>query len=123
MATNSTAISCAASSIPEASTKYAGGEELSGERAANITAEGPVKINIPSDRAQTVQLNLRVHPGRSFETIAITWPDGRPIGTVTYSRTGDGIYAVGTVELKAGSNYVLVECSRRAVLDCWILEE
>jgi hypothetical protein len=102
--------------------KYAGGAELSGQQAVLITTDQPVKINIPSNVAQTVRLKLRTNPRRAFETITITDAAGNNIGTVTYSRTDEGIYPVGVVHLDQGDNLVTVQCSRPAMLDCWIVE-
>jgi hypothetical protein len=102
--------------------KYAGGAELSGQQAVLITTDQPVKISIPSDVAQTVRLKLRTNPRRAFETITVTDAAGNNIGTVTYSRTDDGIYPVGVVHLDKGDNLVTVQCSRPAMLDCWIVE-
>jgi len=102
--------------------KHAGGAELSGGRAINITTTEPVRIAIPSDQNRTVRLKLRVNPRRSFETITVTGTDGRTIGTVNYERTPDGIYTVGVIRLNKSNNPVNVQCSRSAMLDCWIFE-
>jgi hypothetical protein len=103
--------------------KYADGAELSGKEAANITTDEPVEINVPSSAARTVELKLRVNPRRPFETIIVHAPAGDIIGTVTYDRRPDGTYPVGTVRLEKGDNWLKVQCSRPAMLDCWILDE
>ena len=102
--------------------KYADGAELSGKEAASITTDQPVQINIPSDTARTVVLKLRVNPRRAFETVTVTDATGRAIGTVSYDRSSDGLYTVGLVTLEGGNNPVKVQCTRPAVLDCWVLE-
>lgn len=102
--------------------RYADGAELSGQQAVLITTDQPVRINIPSPAAQTVQLKLRANPRRVFESITVTDAAGNKVGAVTYNRAADGIYAVGDLHLEKGDNAVLVQCSRPAMLDCWILE-
>jgi hypothetical protein len=102
--------------------KYADGAEYSGGLAASISTDPPVQINIPSTAAQTVRLKLRVNPRRPFETIAVTDAAGRTLGTVTYNRDAQGVYDVGTIRLEKGDNAVKVQCSKPAILDCWILE-
>jgi hypothetical protein len=102
--------------------KYADGAELSGEAAASITTDRPVEVNIPSDTARTVVLKLRLNPRRAFETVSVTDATGREIGTINYDRSSDGLYTVGVTSLEAGHNAVKIQCSRPAVLDCWVLE-
>ena len=102
--------------------KYADGAELSGKEAASITTDQPVQINIPSDTARTVVLKLRMNSRRAFETVTVTDAAGRAIGTVSYDRSSDGLYTVGVVTLERGNTPVKVQCSRPAVLDCWVLE-
>ncbi len=101
--------------------KYADAE-LSGQRAANIYTEEPVEMVIPSDAEQVAHLKLRVNPARSFERIEVRNADGRLIGTVDYARHEDGLYDVGIIKLEKGNNPLSVLCTRRSVLDCWILE-
>jgi hypothetical protein len=103
--------------------KYAGRVELSGQTAANITTTEPVEIDIPCETPGRHRLSLRVHPTRSFETVAVASADGATIGTATYDRNSSGIYVIGELELKAGGNRVRVTCSRPTVIDCWILEQ
>ncbi|MFH1748115.1 MAG: glycoside hydrolase family 172 protein [Planctomycetota bacterium] len=103
--------------------KYAGGVELSGGSAANITSDQPVRANIPSERARVARLKLRTHPRRSFDKIEISTTQGRQIGTVSYDRAANGMYTAGVVRLRPGDNILLVDCRPKAVLDCWILEE
>ncbi len=106
----------------ESRQRYAGNVELSGKRAASIKTTDPVRMTIPATCARRVRLLLRTNPRRSFATIVVREHDGREIGTVTYDRAAGGLYTVGMVDLAAGDNVVTVECSERAVLDCWILE-
>ncbi len=103
--------------------KYAGGVELSNEEAANITTGEPVEVNIPSSEARTVLLKLRTHPRRPFETVTVRGSSGNTVGTITYDREAGGLYVVGEARLERGSNWLTVQCSRPAVLDCWILQE
>ena len=103
--------------------KHAGGAELSGGAAAHISTEEPVRIVLPSKTARTVRLKLRVNPRRSFETVSVTGSEKKLIGTVQYDRSADGIYVVGVMQLAKGDNTVTVQCSRAAMLDCWILED
>ncbi|MCK4340130.1 MAG: DUF2961 domain-containing protein [Phycisphaerae bacterium] len=103
--------------------KYAGGAELSGETAASISTTEPVQINIHSPQARIVLLKLRTNPRRPFETITFTDADGQTIGTVEYSRAAEGMYTVGQLRLKQGNNRIILQCSRTAMLDCWLLEE
>ncbi|RMF80951.1 MAG: DUF2961 domain-containing protein [Planctomycetota bacterium] len=103
--------------------KYAGGVELSGGRAASITAtDTPVTIAISSPFAGRARLSVRVHPRRSFGTIRVTRPDGALIGEARYARDAKGIYALGELNVVKGENLVQVTCSRPTILDCWILE-
>lgn len=99
--------------------KYAGMVELSGEAAARLKADTPVEVRIPAPAPGEYILSLRVHPRRSFETVAVAAADGTAIGTVTYARRPDGIYEVGRVKVD-GDLRVTVRCSRATVLDCWI---
>lgn len=101
--------------------QHAGGAELSGEAAANITTSEPVTIGLPVEQARTVRLQLRVNPRRPFETITVTSPTGRTIGTVQNDRRLSGLYDVGIVRLEPGVNRLTVQCSRPAMLDCWVL--
>lgn len=103
--------------------KYAGGVELSGELAANITGGEPVQVNIPAERARVARLKLRTHPRRAFETIEVTDANGRSVGTAAYNRAANGLYTVGVVRLRPGDNLFTVRCHPKAILDCWILED
>ena len=91
-------------------------------KRVSTRAKNRPPIHIPSDVDHTVRLMLRTNPRRSFETITVTDGGGNTVGTVTYSRTEDGIYVVGELHLQKGDNLVKVQCSRPAVLDCWIAE-
>lgn len=102
--------------------KYANAE-LSGERAAVIATEEPVEIHIPATRARAARLKLRVNPARWFETITVRTPAGREVGEVEYDRRADGMYAVGVLRLEPGNNSVMVQCTKPAQLDCWVLED
>jgi hypothetical protein len=102
--------------------KYAGGFELSGKLASVITSSEPVPVDIPWSRAGTYRLRLRVLPGRSFETVTVTYTDGTPIGTVEYDRKSEGEYPVGEITLEPGKTRVLVTCSATTIVDCWIVE-
>ncbi|MEW6250403.1 MAG: glycoside hydrolase family 172 protein [Planctomycetota bacterium] len=100
------------------------GAEFSSEQAAYITTAEPVEILIPSREPRTVRLQLRVAPARSFETITIKDAGGKTVGTVQYDRNvADGIYPVGTLVLVKGDTRVRVQCSRPALLDCWVLQD
>ncbi|MGD8453762.1 MAG: DUF2961 domain-containing protein [Phycisphaerae bacterium] len=103
--------------------KHAGGVEFSGGNATSISGSDPVTINLPSDRDRTVNLTLRVHARRSFESIEVREADGRVIGTALYNRESGGEYAIGVVRLAKGDNLLTVQCTPRAILDCWILED
>ncbi|HOO17900.1 MAG TPA: DUF2961 domain-containing protein [Phycisphaerae bacterium] len=105
--------------------QYADGNELSGQLAAIIPDTGPVQINIPSETERVVHLTLRMHQLREryFDKVEIIDPDGRPLTTIKYDRHSGGLYPVGRVRLKAGDNLFTVICSKRAVLDCWILQD
>jgi len=63
-----------------------------------------------------------VNPRRPFETITVRDKSASVVGTATYDRTVDGIYTVGTFHVETGDNWVTVQCSRPAMLDCWILD-
>lgn len=102
--------------------KYARDFEYSGEAAAMITTEQPVRIEIPCETAGKYNLALRVQTGRSFGTVSVKDAAGNLVGTVQYNRESDGIYPVGVIVLQAGKNIVEVQCSRTTILDCWILE-
>lgn len=102
--------------------KFAEGAELSGKEAASITTDQPVEINVPSEAERVVLLKLRVNPRRPFETITVRDKSASVVGTATYDRTADGIYTVGTFHVETGDNWVTVQCSRPAMLDCWILD-
>jgi hypothetical protein len=105
--------------------QYADGGELSGKLAAIITTDQPVQINIPSRQERRVRLSLRMHQlaSRFFDTVEVLDPAGKPLATVKYDRESGGIYRLGTVRLRAGDNIFTVVCSKKAVLDCWILED
>lgn len=105
----------------ESKQRHAGAVEFSGEAAARIATADPVQIVLPAARAGRVHLQLRFHPRRRFETVEVSGPDGKPIGTVTYDIRGTGIYDVGATTLAAGDNTLTVKCSKPAVLDCWIV--
>lgn len=98
------------------------GVELSNGTGVVITSTEPVTVNIPSTNERVALLKLRAVPRRSFETITVTAPDGRTIGTVQYTRRDDAIYRVGIVQLHAGNNPFKLQCSAPATLDCWILD-
>ena len=102
--------------------KYAGGVELSGQQAVQVTTDQPVKINIPSEKAQTVRLLLRTNPRRAFQTVTVADTAGTLIGIATYNRAAEGLYTLGTVRLAPGDNFVTVHCLPPVMLDCWILE-
>ncbi len=102
--------------------KQAGNVELSGRMAVVITTEQPVELRIPSSSARTVTLMVRVHPGRTFESIAFHSESGELIGEVPYQRRRDGIHHVGRLKLAEGTTTITVTCKRAAVLDCLILE-
>jgi hypothetical protein len=106
----------------EVKQKYAGGVELSGEAAANVTTTEPVKVGLIAERAETVRLQVRVHPRRPFEPFVWRTTGGRVIGTVTYDRDRrtDGIYDVGVVRLEKGLNTLVVQCGGPTQLDCLI---
>lgn len=99
-----------------------GNVEFSSKAAANITTSQPVRIKIPVEKAGEYILKLRIHPRRSFTTINVARGDGRPIGVVTYNRDTGGTYDLGRVRFNAGDNIVSVQCGKRAILDCWLLE-
>jgi hypothetical protein len=96
------------------------GVEFSGEAAASIATDQPLQAQILAPKAGKYRLGLRLHPGRPFERIEVSANTGA-IGTIEYRRIADGVYDVGEVELKFGENLLTVKCSKRAVLDCWIL--
>ena len=102
--------------------KHAGGVELSGRQAANVSTDQQVRIVLPAERTERATLKLRVHPQRAFERISVADEQGAIIGTVVYDGRPDGIYPVGCMQLKHGDNLLLVRCTPRAVLDCWIIE-
>ena len=107
--------------------KGVAGAEFSGEQAAQITTPEPVRILIPASTAQKALLKLRVWPGRTFDTIVVKDAAGKEIGTVKYdpvlsaSMAGNGVYPVGVTQLAKGDNAVTVQCTRPAVLDCWVI--
>lgn len=102
--------------------QHAGDVELSGGEAANITLDGPVTINVPAERDETVGLLLRVHPERTFDPITVRDADGTKIGTIEHTRAPHGIYPVGIVKLRKGLNAMTIESPGRTLLDCWLLE-
>lgn len=102
--------------------KYAGRVELSGRRAVNFPADKPIEVDLPSEKTGTYRLSVRVLPTRSFKKITIARPDGTVVGTVEYARHRDGIYTVGTIDLVAGDNPLVVTCTHSTTLDCWIIE-
>ena len=102
--------------------QYADGNELSGQLAAIIPDTGPVQISILGNRAWSPHIAnapapralLRQGRDRHLTT---------PLTTIKYDRHSGGLYPVGRVRLKAGDNLFTVICSKRAVLDCWILQD
>jgi hypothetical protein len=104
------------------SQKHAGGVEFSGEAAATISTQNPVRIEIPWNATGKHRLSLRVQTGRSFGTVAVSDADGNPIGTIEYDRESNGTYPVGEIALKPGMTTVIVQCSATTVLDCWVIE-
>ena len=105
------------------SQKYAQGFEYSGEAAAMITTDQPVRITLPCETAGKYKLLLRIQTGRSFGTVTVTDTQGNQIGVVEYNRESEGVYPVGEITLAAGKNELTVQCSRTTILDCWILEK
>ena len=103
--------------------KYAKDFEYSGEAAAMITTDQPVRIEIPCETAGKYILNLRVQTGRFFDKVTVKDAAGKLIGVAEYNRESDGRYRVGEIQLEAGRNTVEVQCARTAILDCWILEK
>ena len=103
--------------------KHARGVELSGQLAAVIATREPVLVNIPSERERAACLKVRIHPRRPFESIELRNTTGGMVGTVVYDRQTEGIYTFGTVNLRAGDNHFTLLCSKKAILDCWILED
>lgn len=102
--------------------KYARGTELSGKLGATIRTTEPITIRLPWDKPGRYRLRLRVLPGRSFGTVQVAYADGRPIGTIRYSRRAKGLYTVGEITISDPVTPLRVKCSRTTVLDCWILE-
>ncbi len=103
--------------------QHAGDVELSGQLAIHFATSEPVSVVIPSDRDRRVKLLLRANPRRPFETITVKDSAGRQIATINYDRRPAGIYPVGTLELNAGNNTVTIQCTKPAMLDCWIIED
>ncbi len=102
--------------------KYARGTELSGKAGATIRTTDPITVRLPWKTPGRYRLRLRVLPGRSFGTVEVAYADGKPIGTVRYSRRAKGMYTVGEINVTAPVTTLRVTCSRATVLDCWILE-
>lgn len=97
--------------------------ELSGGVAAAITTDKPVQINIPSAADRKVRLGLRIVPGRVWDKIIISDPAGKALKTLEYARAPEGIFEIGETTLKKGDNVFTVQCTKTAVLDCWIVED
>lgn len=97
--------------------------EFSGGVAATIGIDGPVQVNIPTDRQRTVRLKLRVSPRKPFDQIVVLDPADKPLATIPYARTTDGVFEVGTTTLAPGDNLFTVRAPRGTILDCWILED
>ena len=103
--------------------KYAGGIELSGELAANISVtDTPITVALDSPFAGRAKLSVRTHPRRSFGTVRVTREDGTLIGEFEYARAEDGIYTIGELDVTKGENLLQITCSKPIMLDCWILE-
>ncbi|MFO0838166.1 MAG: glycoside hydrolase family 172 protein [Phycisphaerae bacterium] len=102
---------------------YSGGCEYSGGIAARISTDQPIAIRIVTESSRRASLLLRVQPGRPFDRIDITDSAGKALGSVQYRRDSDGIYPVGSIDLKAGENLLSVKCTKPATLDCWILRD
>jgi hypothetical protein len=98
------------------------GNELSSGAGATITTASPVIATIRVANAGQYKLRLRTVPGRSFDNIEVADAAGKPIGTVKWAFTTDYIFDVGVVTLAAGDNKLRITCSKKASLDCWILE-
>lgn len=98
------------------------GSELSGGAGATITTASPVIATIRAAKAGEYKLRLRTVPGRSFENIDVADAAGKPIGSVKWAFTTDYTFDVGVVTLAAGDNKLKITCSKKASLDCWILE-
>lgn len=102
---------------------YAGaGVELSAEAAASINSDKPLAFVIHAERAGRYSLAVRTHPQRSFERIEVSSADGKPVGAVEYRRSETGLYTLGEVALEAGENRFTLRCSKKAVLDYWLIE-
>jgi Protein of unknown function (DUF2961) len=96
------------------------GVEYSGRAAVRIAASQPVRAALKAPRAGRYRLQLRAVTGQSFETISVS-RDGKEIGVVKYSRQARGTYDVAELDLAAGETPLQLQCSKPAVLDCWIL--
>lgn len=105
--------------------------ELSGGAAASIRVpdsapEGqiakPVSAKIRVAKAGRYKLRVRAVPERSFDPFDVLDASDQLIGSVKWARTPDNIFDVGEVEFQAGENVVKIKVSKKAALDCWILE-
>lgn len=101
--------------------RHSGGVEYSGERAVRITTTQPVAIEVPAPAKGKYRIGLRANPQRSFGSIDVRGDAGM-IGKVEYRRAAEGMYEIGVVELKEGSNNITIVCDRSTILDCWTLE-
>lgn len=105
--------------------------ELSGGAAASIRIPDPppaglvvkpVVAKVVVQKAGKYKLRVRAVPERSFDPFEVLDANDKLIGAVKWARTPDNLYDVGEVELRAGENVLKIKVSKKAVLDCWILE-
>ncbi len=105
--------------------------ELSGGAAASIRIPDPppagfvakpVIAKIAVKKAGKYKLRVRAVPERSFDPFEVLDAHDKLIGSVKWARTPDNLFDVGEVELQAGENVLKIKVSKKAVLDCWILE-
>ncbi len=101
--------------------RHAGGVEFSGGYAVSLKPDTDIQARVRTDQPGRYKLRIRIHPRRPFEKLVVSYDDGRPIGTVEYSRREDGLFDVGEVELGAGETRLLLRGSGAVVADCWML--